>query len=374
MRQSKSRSKSSAAEVPASSRTTASASESERPARSRPSIQDVAALASVSTATVSRVVNNPTLVSSSTAERVQRAIAELGYQPNRLAQALMTRRSRILGLSLPDFHGEFYAELLRGADREARACGYRLMVTSAALGDAAPAGVRGAFDHAEGLLDGIAVMLTESGQHVAEAAATAGVPAVVLDSQVDLPGVDTVRIDNRSGTTEAVEQLIASTPPERCFFVGGPPGNFDTQERVGAFRRVIRREGGPPRRDQIVYGDFDAETGRAWATEAAAGGHLVGSAVLAANDDVAIGILQAAQALGLDAPRDVAIVGCDDARVTTIIRPTLSTVAVPRADFGRAAVEALVRRIEEPEASVRQVRLPTALVVRESSVRESRNR
>jgi len=367
MRPSKSRSKTSALSVSSPG----DADEAARPARSRPSIQDVAMLAGVSTATVSRVVNNPALVSEGTAKRVQEAIADLGYQPNRLAQALMTRRSRILGLSLPDFHGEFYAELLRGADREARARGYRLMVTSVAQGEQASdeAGVGRAFDHAEGLLDGIAVMLTESGQEAAEAAASAGVPVVVLDSQVDLPGIDTVRIDNRSGTLEAVEHLVAGTPPDRCYFVGGPPGNFDTQERAGAFRRVLRRTGGAPRRDQIVYGDFTAETGRAWARQAAFEGRLDGSAVLAANDDVAIGVLQAAQSLGLDAPRDVAIVGFDDSRLTTIIRPSLSTVAIPRADFGRAAVEALVRRIEEPSAAVRQVRLPTALVIRESSVR-----
>lgn len=330
------------------------------------SIQDVAALAEVSTATVSRVLNNPGLVSSATAARVHRAVEVLGYRPNAMAKALMTRRTHVLGLAIPEMHGEFYTEVLRGADAEARARGYHLLVSSEA------GGARGAewpFAHVAGLLDGLAIMLTEPDASLADQARSSAVPVVVLDSQIDLNGFDSVRIDNRVGTREAVEHLLQSTPPERCFFVGGPPGNFDTQERAGEFRRVLRRAGGPLTREQIVYGAYDADTGRRWVAETLRSGSLRGAAALAANDEIALGILQAAHAAGLLVPRDLAIVGFDDTRLASVLSPKLSSVRVPRADFGRAAMESLIRRIEEPEASVRETRLPTALVVRESSLR-----
>ncbi|MBC7833787.1 MAG: LacI family DNA-binding transcriptional regulator, partial [Phycisphaerales bacterium] len=98
--------------------------------RRHASIQDVAKAAGVSTATVSRVVNNPSLVAADTAARVQRVITDLGYRPNIFAQGLTTRRSHLLGIALPDLHGEFYSELLRGADNEAHRWGYHLIVRS----------------------------------------------------------------------------------------------------------------------------------------------------------------------------------------------------------------------------------------------------
>src|SRR6184192_3039488 len=94
------------------------------------SIEDVARVAGVSIATVSRVQNNPKLVAAPTAERVRRAIKQLGFRPNPFARGLMTRRSRVLGIALPDVHGEFYSELLRGADAAARRRGYHLLVSS----------------------------------------------------------------------------------------------------------------------------------------------------------------------------------------------------------------------------------------------------
>src|SRR5438876_10989122 len=103
------------------------------------SIQDVAAAAAVSIATVSRVINNPELVSGPTSDRVRKAIRDLGFRPNHFARGLMTRQSRVLGIALPDIHGEFYSELIRGADTEAHRRGYHLLVSSDARRGAAEA-------------------------------------------------------------------------------------------------------------------------------------------------------------------------------------------------------------------------------------------
>jgi DNA-binding LacI/PurR family transcriptional regulator len=182
------------------------------------SIQDVAAAAGVSTATVSRVLNSPGLVSQQTAERVQRIIGELGYRPNPYAQGLTTRRKLVVGIALPDIFGEFYSELLRGADGEARRLGYHLLVAS----EPKP----GASEQDEvlpfGLTAGIAIMMSEPNERMWEQAHAMGLPLVVLDAEVNKPGVDSIVVDNETGTREATEHLLRTTPPDRCYFVGGP--------------------------------------------------------------------------------------------------------------------------------------------------------
>src|ERR1043165_6814420 len=115
-----------------------------------PSIEDVALAAGVSTATVSRFLNSPKLVATGTADRVMRVIEQLGYRPNRFAQGLMTRRSHTVGIVLPDIHGEFYSELLRGADAEAHRRGYHLLLTTTGCGDEPATESSGPFE----LIDG----------------------------------------------------------------------------------------------------------------------------------------------------------------------------------------------------------------------------
>src|SRR5258708_1433460 len=137
-----------------------------------PSIEDVASAAGVSTATVSRFLNSPKLVASGTAERVMRVIEQLGYRPNRFAQCLMTRRSHTVGIVLPAIHGEFYSELLRGADVEAHQRGYHLLVTSEGHGDEAETISSGPF----GLIDGLAIMITEPNEKLWRAARHTGLP------------------------------------------------------------------------------------------------------------------------------------------------------------------------------------------------------
>ncbi|MGD9689972.1 MAG: LacI family DNA-binding transcriptional regulator [Phycisphaerales bacterium] len=337
-----------------------------------PSIQDVAAAAGVSTATVSRVLNSPALVSQETAERVRQAIQKLGYRPNLFAQGLMTRKSRVLGIALPDIHGEFYSELLRGADEEAHKLRYHLLVgTEARQGDPPENGDASGFAHAFGLLDGLAVMITEPNDRLWKEAATSSLPVVVLDADVDNPGVDCVLVDNAVGTREAVEHLLASVQPGHLYFVGGPSENYDTRRRAETFQEVVRATGVTLRPDQLAFGQYAVEWGYAWAMEknrsGGEKGGLVNAGVLAANDEIALGILQAAQDAGVGVPSQLKIVGFDDTRVASLVRPALSSVRVPLAEVGAAAIDTLVRRVDDPGRPATKTRLATKLVVRESS-------
>jgi len=334
-----------------------------RPLAKPPSIEDVASGASVSTATVSRFLNSPHLVAPATAERVMRVIEELGYRPNRFAQGLMTRRSFTIGIVLPDIHGEFYSELLRGADAEAHRRGYHLLVTSEGRGDEAKTISSGPF----GLIDGLAIMLTEPNERLWRAAKGTGLPVVSLDTDPHEPGVDSILIDNAAGAAEAVAHLLGSVPAAQCYFAGGPRDNFDTIQRARAFTAALTRLGHTPRPEQVVYGSYLPEWGRTWA-QRMLGPHMPNPiGVMAANDEIAYGVLDAFQQAGVSVPDHARIVGFDDSRLASLLRPRLSTVRVPLLEVGAAAVDALVDRIENRDAPVVSRKLPTRLIIRESS-------
>jgi LacI family transcriptional regulator len=333
-------------------------------ARSAASIADVAREAGVSIATVSRVFNNPDLVAPSTAQRVLRAVEALGYQPNAIARALMTSRSHIVGIALPDIHGEFYSEILRGADGEARTHGLRLLIASEARADErAPTQTTLPYS----LIDGIAVMITEPNDLLLAEARESGVPVCVLDAEVDEPAVDNVLVDNASGAEEATRHLLQRARPDCCYFVGGAEANFDSTQRAAGFTNVLISRGATPRPDQLAFGDYTSDWGRQW-TEAKVGeGGLRGCAVLAGNDEIALGVLFAARDAGLAVPEELAIVGFDNTRLCSIVRPTLSSVRVPLRELGAAAIDLLIRRIADPASESRRLHLPAKLQVRQSS-------
>ncbi len=343
---------------------------SSAPGHARPvSIQDVAAAAGVSTATVSRVVNSPDLVAPATAARVQGVIQSLGYKPNLFAKALMTRKSQVLGIALPDIHGEFYSELLRGADVEARRLGYHLLVSSEAH---TPAEQERQGSLAFGLIDGLAVMITEPNESLWREARDASLPTVVLDTDLRERGMDSIVVDNAIGTREATEHLLTSVPGARCYFVGGARENFDTQQRAKVFAQTLGLTSGEVRPDQVAYGQYSLEWGEQWARQMLGHGALDGAGVLAGNDEIAVGVIRAAQDAGLAVPERLRVVGFDDTRLASLVRPRLSTVRIPLAEVGAAAVRTLVRRVQDRDAATTCVRLPTKLVVRESSSVERR--
>ena len=328
------------------------------------SIEDVATAADVSTATVSRIINSPHLVAPATAARVLRVIEKLGYRPNRFAQGLMTRKSRVVGIVLPDIFGEFYSELLRGANAQARRRGYNLLGSAEPSDRDGPDPIRTA---PFGLVDGLALMLTEPNEQLWAEAKRSGLPLVTLDADLGAEGVDSILIDNASGAGEAIAHLLGSIPPARCYFVGGPRDNFDTMQRAEAFASALRSAGHEPRPDQIAHGTYSPEWGRTWGRQMLQNRDGAPLGVMAADDEIALGVLDALQSAGRSVPRDARLVGFDDSRLASLLRPTLSSVRVPLAEVGATAVEMLINRIEKPDAPVMSRTLPTHLVVRESS-------
>lgn len=335
----------------------------EKPGTGSSSIRDVAAAAGVSIATVSRVVNDSSHVSPNTAAKVRDAIKQLGYVPNPLAQAFSSRASHVIGLALPRFHGEFMTWLLHGADEEATRLGYHLMMTTIAT---SVDGHRRRRIVGSGIIDALLVVITEAEDPLAEDVVASGIPTVVLDADMSYQGLDSVVLDNERGTSEAVEHLLRWVKPADLSFVGGPKANFDTSQRARIFTEALAKLGHEVTPDQVALGDYSLDWGKEWAIRMLRHQRLHG-AVLAANDKIACGIMRVAEDSGINVPDRLRVVGFNDSQISRLVRPRLSTVALPMAEMGATAVRLLVRRLEDPSAEVVCAKLPTRLIVRESS-------
>lgn len=342
-------------------------------AKSPVSIQDVADKANVSIATVSRVLNNHNVVSSQTAARVRDVISALGFVPNPFAQGLITRESRVLCFALPDMFGEFYSQLIRGADAEAHARNYHLLVSSDARGKPqTPAEQR--LGLGLGLADGLAVMITEPSAIQWKDSGDHSIPVVLIDFEVKEPHVDCVLIDNAAGAAQATEHLLQGTAPADLYFVGGPAENFDTKARADAFISTLASRGHNVRPDQVVFGKYELDWGATWFNQTQFNQtrrtpeHSRGIGVLAANDEIALGVLQAAEDAGVTAPHQIRVVGFDDTRLASLVRPKLSSVRVPTMQVGAAAISLLAQRLENPDREPTTLRIATTFIARQSSI------
>lgn len=328
------------------------------------SIEDVARAANVSISTVSRVFNNSALVNENTRRRVESAIRRLGYRPNAFARGLMLRRSDIIGLVLPDIHGEFYSEIIRGATRKAREFGYNLVVASTGDSDDSQS-ILSTFQQRT-LLDGVAVMPSELNDHLEGVLRSFPLPFVVLDDDIEGVSHDSVIINQKQGAESLMQHVVRVCGARRVIFVGGPETNFDTIARRDVCREALTRCGMSLALRDTYHLDYQFETAYVLAAREVAQWAGPGTVVFAANDEMAAGIISAAAAAGVAVPRELGVVGFDDTRIARMTRPALTTVHVPIDRMGAKAMELLCERLAEPDRPPVRISLDPELVVRES--------
>jgi len=325
-------------------------------------IRDVARAAGVSIATVSRVFNDASLVNEETANRVLEAAALFDYWPNGAAKSLTTRRTNTLGVLLPDLFGEFYSDVIRGIDQQSRQHDYQLLLSSSHSNSD---DVLGACRAMLGRVDGLIVMaqvepLLETverfGRHV---------PVVLLNPRDDSQVHDSVAVDNFNGALAATAHLLGLGHREIAM-IAGPAGNSDADDRLRGFREALVAAGLAPERALVVPGDFREASGFA-AGETILERRTRPTAVFAANDSMAIGLLAALRRAGCAVPRDLAVVGFDDVTIATYLNPPLTTVSVDACRLGREAVDMMLAALNRG-GGVQPARrvLPAALVVRQS--------
>jgi DNA-binding LacI/PurR family transcriptional regulator len=326
-------------------------------------IGEIARRANVSTATVSRTLNQSGTVRPETARKVWRVAAELNYYPNSHARALVSGRSRLLGLIVSDITNPFFPELVHSFEALATQQGYDLILTSTGYQTVRMTGcVRRMLERK---VDGVAIMTSEMDLALIKELARRGVPMVFMDVGRVGPRMSHVLIDYAHGIRQAVDHVVA-LGHKRIAFVSGPLDLHSARTRRQAFLDGMRTHGIKTDPKLVREGTHTAEGGQ-HAMTFLLRGPKVPTAVVCSNDWTAIGALHAINAAGLRVPEDVSVVGFDDIPLARYTSPPLTSVRMSAGDVGATAFDALFRLVggERLEGEVYQV--PTKLVVRAST-------
>jgi LacI family transcriptional regulator len=327
-------------------------------------LDDIAKLAGVSRATVSRVVNDHPNVSVTKREHVQQIIDETGYQPNLAARSLVSQRTKLLGLVIPrSVHGFFtdpyFPRLVEGITQACNQYGYTLSLSlfysEEDEQEFFPRLTR------KGLLDGIIVQATGLGERFSDIS-NWNVPFVFAGRPVGIMSASYVDVDNKAGAYNAVIHLT-QLGYRKIATITGALSTTAGLDRLEGYRQALSDRGIGVNENLIAEGDF-TEMGAYYATR-----NLIEhqpEAIFCASDTMAIGVMKVLQEVGLRVPDDVALVGFDDLLPATLSGPQLTTVRQPVGRFGFQAVETLLDIIENGSQPPRRIIFDTELVIRES--------
>ena len=344
-----------------------------------PTVYDVAEKAGVSIATVSRVLRSPDAVKPATTERVRQAVKDLGYVPSANARGLANRRTNVIGLFLPGhddleisneipiqasdevpvqkddgsqgLENLYFDEVLRGAEIEAWRRGFALMV-AAGRGTSRDA----LLNDLAGRVDGLAVLARTVPDELLTQLARR-IPVVILADTKRGDGFDHVSANNRPGMRAVTRHALTHEPAE-VIYLAGPGDSPDDAERLAGFREAMG-----DRAYELVRGDFSRDSG---ASAARALELKQKTAVICANDQMALGVLDVLEARGIQCPQHVVVTGFDGIAAGRHSRPTLTTVHQPMVELGRAAIHAITARLDDAALAPQNLTLAVQIVLRAS--------
>ena len=334
--------------------------------RSSVTIRDVARLAEVHPGTVSRALNEQTraLVNEETAERVLRAADELGYRVNPIARGLKTNRSFTVGVLIPDLTNPLFPPIVRGIEDRLDRAGYTSLIVNT---DSDPARERGQIEAMRARqVDGLIAATARLDAEPLAEAAEAGVPIVLVNRSFEDGSFAAVTVDDRLGVRLAVDHVVA-LGHVHIGHVAGPQNVSTGHRRHQGFREAMAAHRLPAGTERIAFtGRFTESEGRA-ACAAILSVEPRVTAIVAANDRLALGCYDALAQAGLRCPQDVSVVGFNDMPFVDRLRPPLSTVRVPQREIGMAAADLLLEQLGEDPPPPREILLEPVLVVRGST-------
>lgn len=327
-----------------------------------PTIKDVARKAGVSTATVSRVLNNVGSVDCGTRRRVEDAARELRYAPSPIGRSLSTRRTDAVGLLLPDLFGEFFSEVIRGSDQTAQQHHYHLIVSSSHSNREE---ITAALKVMRGRVDGLIIMSPHIDARTLYENLPHGLPLVLLNCHVEGGDFDSLNIDNFQGAAQMVRHLLEHGH-RRIAIIEGTEKNFDAEERLRGYRAAMHEVNGENFSGLEFPGNFTEASGYD-AANAMLALRDRPTAIFASNDSMAIGALSALKDHGIPVPAEVAVAGFDDIPIAHYLTPALSTVHIDISELGVRAVQRVISAAREKSTYRREQSLvPTRLVIRDS--------
>ncbi|MBB5323509.1 LacI family repressor for deo operon, udp, cdd, tsx, nupC, and nupG [Anoxybacillus tepidamans] len=307
-------------------------------------ISDVAKLANVSTATVSRVLSNSGNVKKETTEKVLEAIQKLNYQPNILARQLRKLETKTILVVVPDITNTFFSKILRGIEHVAIENDYEVL-----LGDTGN-NVERERVYLDILrqkkADGMILLTARLESHLLEEIASE-FPVVLACEYLEGSTIPTVSIDNVSSARKATEYLI-NLGHRRIGFISGPLNVILSRDRLKGFRQAMAQHNIPIESFLVQEGDFSFESGYNMMMKFLALDQPP-TAVFAANDEMAIGAIKAIKSKGLRVPDDISVVGFDDIQFASIYEPALTTISQPMFEIGKKAMELLIKLINKDQ-------------------------
>ena len=323
-------------------------------------IKDIAEALGLSTATVSRAISTPGRVAEPTRSIVQAKAAEMNYRPNVQARSLRTQKSMSIIVAVRDISNPFYLEVFKGAEAVAHAGKYTVLMGNTENNPAREA------EYFEMLRDGNAdgmILMTGS---MPDGWTGPNKALVVALEMIDDAGLSRVLIDNAAAARKAVDHLVAMGH-RRIAHITGPAGEGMSERRKSGFVAALADHGLDLPPAYVQPGDFRFDTGRD-ATRALLALPEPPTAIFAANDEMAAGVLSEAQQQGLSIPADLSVIGMDDIYLSRAVFPPLTTISQPRQDIGRTAMEMLLAQlggVDEPQEKI----FPTTLIERATVAR-----
>ncbi|MBS9338799.1 catabolite control protein A [Fructobacillus sp. M2-14] len=326
-------------------------------------IYDVAAAVGVSLATVSRVVNGSDSVRPATRDKVLAAIEELGYQPNAVARGLASKKTTTVGVVIPDITNLFYSELTRGIDDIARMYQYDVLLTN--TDDEEEQAMTAIKNLAQKQVDGIIYMGTKLSEKVLSAVRATGVPVVLAGSVAGDGALPSVNIDYTAAFQEITTKFLNKNHSRVALVLGSKDRTIDEKFRLEGYKKALEEAGESFDESLVFTGAKGYAAGQKLAAQII---EQKAQAVVAYEDEVALGILNAVQDAGYKVPEDLEIISSNNTTYTLVARPELSSINQPKYDIGAVAMRMLTKLMNKEEVGEDQVKLPYTLVERASTM------
>jgi len=328
-------------------------------------IKDIAQIAGVSVATVSRVINNKSKgVSEKTRKRIWGIIEENNFQPSAVARGLVTKRSKIIGLMIPDITNPFYSKLAKGVEDAASLRNYNIILCDGGnIPEKEAAHLSFLNEHyVSGIIynnvqDISPLTLEILNRHEQ--------PTIFIDSKIELSGAINLYIDNKKAMMEVVHYLYQQGH-RRIAFIGGATDSYSTKRRFDGYVEALKELSIQVDMDLIVDGGYSIDSAMA-AANALLEKNTDFTAVACCNDLLAIGVYETFEARGVHIPKDISVVGFDDIHIARLLRPKLTTIRQPNYEMGKTAANLMIDILEEKEEEIgRNIIFETELIIRHS--------
>ena len=323
-------------------------------------IRDVARLAGVSVATISRYLNQTASLSERTARRVEAAINELKYIPQVTAHNLATRNTHTLGLLLTEIQGDFFTPLLKGVESVTNSTGYSLLIST--TNNTRNSSIPAIGPHNT---DGMLIFLGSLEKKIMQEFHQKGFPMVLIHQtspeELEIP---CVTIENKSASCRIVSHLIEVHNRHHISYLSGPADNEEAYWRSLGYQEALSLHNLPYDPGLVLPGNFDRITAKASTLQLLNRNQKI-DAIFTGDDEAAIGVLSALQGLGYRVPEDVAVVGFDDQNLAQYMNPALTTIHAPSEEVGQVATRHLLNLLQENPIQPVTL-LPTDLIIRRS--------